>query len=422
MNYRIFPPEEMIETTVKLPLSKSIVNRLLIINALGGNVEFPQGSIDCEDTKLILNALQSNDGRFDLGLSGAAMRFLTAYFSTLEGRTVILDGNHRLRERPMKPLIEALRQIGAQIKCLEEEGFAPIRIVGKKLTGGDISLDATVSSQFVSALMLIAPCLANGLTINLEGEPVSLSYIKMTAELMEKNGAQLDVDRQQIKINHGEYQLNEIIIERDWSAASYWYEIVALSAGFVTLEDLSARSIQGDSACIKLFEMLGVNTEPSEEGDGLDLMASPEQFSRFETDLSDTPDLAPTLAVTSALLGIPFHLTGLSTLEGKESNRLTVLKEELLKFGIICEIRGGSQIVWNGERVPIIEVPRISPHGDHRIAMAFAPTSLYVPGVVIEDAESVAKSYPEFFNDLRKAGFAVEEYSEEENAEKGGGD
>lgn len=420
MNLRIFPPEEMIETTVQLPMSKSMIVRLLIINALAGaDNDIPEAG-ECDDTAVVSNALNAGEGAsLDLKDSGAALRLLTAYFAATPGRTVTLDGSDRLRQRPLKQLTDALTQVGADIRFLDKEGHAPLRISGRQLTGGDITIDATVSSQFVSALMLVGPTMSAPLTIHLDGEAVSRPYILMTDSLMKARGADVEVDGQTVLVRPSAYNTVTLPLERDWTAASYWYAVTALSAGFITLPDLKLDSVQGDRACARLFEMLGVNTEPAENTDGLDLMASPEQFSRFEVDLSDNPDLTQTVAVVAAMLGIPFHLTGLSTLCDKETDRLEALRKELLKFGIIAELRGNSQIVWNGQRHPIFQLPVIDSCGDHRMAMSFAAAALYVPGIVIERAEVVAKSYPRFWEDLRNAGFTIVDADQEpENSEE----
>lgn len=409
MNYRIFPPEEMLETTVTLPLSKSICNRQLIINALTPGAEPLASLSDCDDTQILAKILANKNLKESYNLNGAgtALRFLTAYFAATPECCIGLQANERLCQRPMAELIEALRQLGADITCTQTEGHAPLRIRGQRLHGGEITVNADISSQFISALMMIGPTLSDPLTIHLDGEIVSRPYILMTERLMLDDGASVDFEGQTIRISPSTYQPCPQRVERDWSAASYWYGIAALSAGFITLPELSLDSIQGDRRCAPLYEMLGVNTEPADELDGLDLLASPEQFSRFDTDLSETPDLAPTMAVTAATLGIPFHLTGLSTLRNKETDRLEALRAELLKFGIAAEIRGDSQIVWNGERVPVFELPSIRTYGDHRMAMAFAQTAIFYPGIIIEDIEVVTKSYPQFWQHLTDAGFTL---------------
>lgn len=412
--------------TVELPLSKSISNRVLIINALTPGADRKIATADCDDTNLLSEGLEKAAKRgeeiqINTGAAGTATRFITAYLSATPGVNVMVDGSERMRHRPMGILIDSLRALGADITCVDREGFLPLAIKGKKLEGGTLTVDASVSSQFISALMMIAPTMTKGLTINLEGELMSKPYIDMTAALMRRNGAEVEFDApfEQIVIAAKPYALQGTDeVERDWSAASYWYETAALTAGFVTLPGLQLPSLQGDSACARLFDMLGVTTTDSEDVEGaIEVAPSPEQYSRFEVDLTDTPDLAQTLAVTAAMLGIPFHLRGLRTLRVKETDRLEALRAELDKYGIIVEIRNDSELVWNGERHPIFERPVIDTYDDHRMAMSFAPTSMLIPGIVIRNAEVVSKSYPEFWDDLVAAGFTVTDASQPEESE-----
>lgn len=416
MNYRIFPPEEMMMATVELPLSKSISNRMLIINALTPGATAQVRTADCDDTNLLAKALGEAAGAkgeisVNTGAAGTATRFITAYLCAKEGASATVDGSERMRQRPMGILIDSLRALGADIRCTEREGYLPLRIEGKRLAGGHLSIDASVSSQFISALMMIAPTMTDGLTLHLEGELLSKPYIDMTAELMRRSGAEVEFDApfEEIVIAPKPYSKEGTLeAEPDWSAASYWYETAALTAGFVTLPGLQLPSLQGDSACARLFEMLGVRTEPSEDVDNaLEVAPDPEQYSRFEVDLVDTPDLAQTLAVTSAMLSIPFHLRGLQSLRVKETDRLEALRKELDKFGIVVEIRNDSELVWNGAHHPVFERPVIDTYDDHRMAMAFAPTAVLIPGIVIRDAEVVSKSYPGFWDDLKSAGFRI---------------
>lgn len=416
MNYRISPPEEMMMATVNLPLSKSISNRMLIIDALTPGAPANTQIADCDDTNLLAKALaEANCGEgkitVNTGAAGTATRFITAYLCCRPGISAVVDGSERMRQRPMGILIDSLRALGADITCLDREGYLPVHINGKRLAGGRLSIDASVSSQFISALMMIAPTMAEGLILHLDGQLLSKPYIDMTAELMRRSGAEVTFDApfEDIVVASKPYdKAGTLQAERDWSAASYWYEISALTAGFVTLPGLQLPSLQGDSACARLFEMLGVTTSPSEDmEDALEVAPNPEQYSRFEVDLTDTPDLAQTLAVTAAMLAIPFHLRGLQSLRVKETDRLEALRAELDKFGIIVEIRNNSELVWNGARHPIFERPVINTYDDHRMAMAFAPTAVLIPEIVIRDAEVVSKSYPGFWDDLVSAGFTV---------------
>lgn len=413
MDYRIYPPEEMLEASISLPLSKSICNRLLIINAMTpGAAPLPEIA-DCDDSvdmaRIIADSGNHIGGRIhNVGAAGTALRFLTAWFAATEGSDVVLDGTERLRQRPIGTLVDTLRSIGADIEYIESEGHAPLRIRGRRLGGGTVEMDASVSSQFISAVMMVAPSMISPLTIRLTGELISRPYIIMTKSLMERAGASVEFEGDTVRIDNRPYSIEIHDIERDWSAASYWYEITALSAGFVTLPGLSTDSVQGDRSVARFFRRLGVNTNTSEDTDNaLELCPDPEQFSRFEEDLSENPDIAQTIAVTCAMLGIPFHLRGLSTLRIKETDRLAAMQTELDRFGIIVEIRNDSELVWNGERHPIFEIPAVSTYADHRMAMAFAPAALYVPGMIIRDIDVVSKSYPSFWDDLRSAGFSV---------------
>ncbi len=425
MNIRLFPPEEMIDATIKLPLSKSICNRLLIINALTPGAPMMDNIAYCDDSRVLMvaiEALRKGAKEINVMAAGTVMRFLAAFLAcdngvTALGSTITIDGTERMRHRPIAPLVDALRALGAEIEYAGEEGYPPLRITSRKLVGGNVEVDSSISSQFISALMMVAPTCMVAVSIKLLGETASKPYILMTESLMKRAGASVEVGRDSIEITPGQYQLCDYTIEPDWSAASYWYAISAISAGFITLAGLELPSIQGDSRCAELFEMLGVNTapaEPDEDEDddapaveGLALCPSPEQFSRFEVDLHENPDLAQTFAVTAALLGIPFHLRGLSSLRIKETDRLEAIRAELDKIGIVVEIRGGSELVWNGERHPIVEMPRFEVYDDHRMAMALAPVSIFIPGIVINDSEVVSKSYPDFWKDLESAGFTI---------------
>lgn len=427
MDIRILPPEEMIDVTITLPLSKSVANRQLIINALTpGATSIPAEYIpDADDSQVLASALETlrlnRQATLDVHAAGTAFRFLTAMCAATEGVDVTIDGTDRLRHRPIATLVEALRTLGAEIEYTGENDFAPLHIKGKRLKGGTVTLNPSESSQFVSALMMIAPLMDSPLTIDFGGEePVSRPYIRMTASQMQRAGVDVEISPFDVKIFSGTYRPIPPYKERDWTAASYWYSLSAISAGFITLADMKLPSLQGDSAVADMYRRLGVVTSPSdEEEEALQLTPDPEQFSRFEQDLTDNPDLAQTIAVTSAMLGIPFHLTGLSTLRNKETDRLNAMQRELHKFGIIAEIRNDSELVWNLERHPIFEEPEVETYDDHRMAMSFAPAAIFVPALIIRNAEVVSKSYPTFWDDLRKAGFEFTDASADNTTETG---
>lgn len=384
--------------------------RALIINRLQGDNSAGVELSDSDDTRALALGLDATTGHVDVGPSGTAMRFLTAYYAASPGVDVVLDGNERMRERPMAELINALRSLGATIECLDVEGHAPLHIVGARLSGGEISVDSSISSQFLSALMMVAPTMTDTLCIRMEGDPVSLAYVRMTAAMMSRAGVEPEFSYGTIEVPATPYTAQITEVERDWSAASYWYSIAALSAGWVTMCDMALPSVQGDAAMVSIGERLGVVTSESDETDGaLELSASPEQFSRLDLDMSQTPDLVQGLAFAAAMLRMPFRFTGVSTLRNKETDRLAAMVAEAAKIGCIFTVEGNDVIAWEGRSVPITELPVFDSYGDHRMAMALAPVSLYLPGITIRDAEVVTKSYPRFWDDLREAGFVIED-------------
>lgn len=426
MDYRIFPPEEIVEATATLPVSKSIVARRLILNYIAAGAEAAKmtaGLDCCEDTRVLGAVLSEGlptDGRgVDVRASGTALRFLTALCAATPGADCVLQGVERLCQRPISELVEALRRMGACIEYAGKEGFAPLHIRGSRLSGGRMQIDASVSSQYISALMLTAPLMAAPLEIELRGDVQSAPYITMTAALLDEQGqGDVEVEPYAVKVNVTSLAPSTAPVEADWSAAAFWYEIAALTAGWVTLPGLDAHSIQGDSIARELFERLGVVTEFSDGG--AELSASPEMFSHLDCTLSGTPDIVPALAVTCAVLGVPFRLRGVKALKNKESDRLEALREELLKVGCVCEVEAyGDVFVWEGRRAIVRELPRFNTHGDHRIAMALAPVACAAPGIIVNDVEVVDKSYPDFWNQLRKAGFVVTDASEPVEEEDG---
>lgn len=410
MDYRIFPPEDILETSLALPLSKSISARALVMAALGADA--PTLTADCTDTEAIKHGLAAQSGTIDIGAAGTAMRFLTAFYAATPGCDVTLDGCERMRHRPIAPLVDTLRALGADISYAGEEGFPPLRIAGRRLSGGEISIDSTVSSQFISAVLMVAPTMERTLTLKLDGDTVSAPYIRMTAEMMRRRGINVDSGRFSITVEPGSYTGGEKEVEGDWSAAAFWYEIAALTAGWVTLSNLSADSIQGDKALSEIFPRLGVLTEFGDEG--AELSATPDIFSRLDLDMTDTPDLVQPLAVTACAIGVPFTLKGVAALRHKETDRLAALCSELLKLGCVVETEGDNILSWEGRRLPVGEMPVIDTFGDHRMAMAFAPVSVFVPGLVIRDAEVVDKSYPGYWDQLREAGFIVTDAAQTE--------
>ena len=397
----------MLETQVSLPLSKSISNRALVINALTAGALPLKKVAKCDDTDVMVAALSSDEACVNIGAAGTAMRFLTAYYSSQPGREIVIDGTERMRHRPIAVLVDALRACGATIEYVGEECYPPLRISGKKLHGGDITLSASVSSQYISALLMIAPTMEHGLRLTLEGDIISRPYIMMTLSMMRQWGVESEFVGNTITIAPQKYIPIDFEVEADWSAASYWYEIAALSSGDVSLQGLNSRSVQGDSEILKYFEGLGINTHFNDEM--VELEPSPDLVPRLNIDLSDQPDLAQTIVVTSCMLGIPFHITGLSTLKIKETDRLEALRTEMLKLGMVLTIERDSELIWDGSRRPIYEFPVIDTYEDHRMAMAFAPVSIFIPGIVINNIEVVSKSYPDYWRHLQDAGFKFQE-------------
>jgi 3-phosphoshikimate 1-carboxyvinyltransferase len=405
MDYRIFPPEEINDADISLPLSKSISNRVLIINALTGNAGEISQVAKCDDTDVMLAALASADDTIDVGAAGTAMRFLTAYFALQQGRTVTLTGSERMKQRPIKVLVDALRACGADIQYVGNEGYPPLKITGKKLAGGEITLDASVSSQYISALLMTAPYMADGLTLTLSDTPVSLPYIKMTIGIMKQWGVACEFDENVIKIAPQPYKPIHFKVEADWSAASYWFELAAFSFADIRLNGLSPDSLQGDSAVNEIFKNFGIEAEWTDSSQ-LELTPSPDITPRLIIDLADQPDLAQTVVVTCCVLNIPFHITGLSTLKIKETDRLDALCTELRKLSFLVSQPDDASLVWEGERVkPSDDGIAIDTYKDHRMALAFAPVSYFVPGIVINDVEVVSKSYPDYWDHLRQIGF-----------------
>ncbi len=407
MNYRIYPPDEMIDAHIALPLSKSISNRALVINAMTRGALPLENVARCDDTDVMVRALSSSDDEINIGAAGTAMRFLTAYYASLPGRTVTIDGSERMRHRPIKALVDALRECGAVIDYIGEEGFPPLRITGRKLDGGDVSLPASISSQYISALLMIAPLMEHGLRLTLVGDIISRPYIAMTLSMMREWGVESDFPGNVIDVRPGEYKPVKFSVEADWSAASYWYEIAALSSESISLSGLYRDSCQGDSHLSEIFRNFGIVTGFNDEG--VLLEPSPDMNPRLVIDMREQPDLAQTVAVTCCLLGIPFHITGLSTLRIKETDRLEALRRELEKLSFVVAIEKDSELIWDGGRCPVLEEPAIDTYEDHRMAMAFAPVALYAPGLKINNVEVVTKSYPGFWDDLRQVGFNLVE-------------
>ena len=393
--------------TISLTTSKSISNRALMIAALcGGEPQVLHPAL-CDDTAVMVDALARQEGDINVGAAGTAMRFLTAYFATREGMTVTLDGVERMRHRPIGPLVDALRSLGAHIEYLGQEGFPPLQIAGSAMHGGNITMAGDVSSQFISAVMMILPAIGGG-SIQLTGNIVSAPYIHMTAAVMRSMGATVDFTGNTIAVGNG-YKGNDIVVEADWSAAAPWYALSALlPQSSITLQGLTADSIQGDARLVNLGSRLGIASRFDAHGVTLDTSRFIDCCCSNFADMAATPDLVPSWAVLMCLLERSFRMTGVRTLRLKESDRIEALRQELFKLGYVLKIEGEDAISWYGERVAVTtQPPVIDSHGDHRMAMAFAPAAVRFPGLIIRDADVVSKSYPAYWRHLIQCGFTI---------------
>ena len=407
MQIKVTAPAK-IHTTIQLPSSKSISNRALIINALGNGTHHPENLSDCDDTRVMIRALNDDKETIDIMAAGTAMRFLTAYLSVTPG-TRIITGTERMQQRPIQVLVNALRELGADIEYVANDGFPPLRITGRELRKDTISLPGNVSSQYISALLMIAPVLTNGLTIRLTGDIISRPYINLTLQLMNDFGVRAEwTDDHRLKVEPQAYHSTPFYVESDWSAASYWYQIVALSKeAEVTLPGLFKDSYQGDSQVAGIFRSLGVETIYKDKT--VILKKNGKSVKRLDYDFINQPDLAQTFVVTCALLNIPFRFSGLQSLKIKETDRMAALITEMRKLGYILHETDGSVLSWEGERCTTEEHPAIDTYEDHRMAMAFAPTCLALPEILINNPQVVSKSYPRYWEDLRQAGFIIKE-------------
>ena len=409
MNYRIIAPRR-IEGEIDLPASKSISNRVLLLNALCATPGRLSNLAQCDDTDAVLSALAQPDAsEVNIGAAGTAMRFLTAYFATREGREVVIDGTERMRQRPIGVLVDALRQLGADIEYVEAEGYPPLKITGKSLHGGALTVSGSVSSQYITAILLIAPVIG-GIALTIEGEIMSRPYIDMTLALMARYGVKAEWRENVIHVPAGEYTALDFTVEADWSAASYWWAMQAIvPQSRISLKGLEPQSLQGDSRIAELMSQMGVTGNWC--GRYLDLRSNGGVGCCCSTfaDLSGTPDIAQTLVVMLCLMGRPFRITGLRTLRIKETDRLEALRTELRKLGYVVKVEGDDAISWHFETTAAEASPHICTYHDHRMAMAFAPAAIRFPVLIIDDAQVVSKSYPLFWEHLRQAGFKIEE-------------
>lgn len=421
MQYILNAPQS-VNCKINLPASKSISNRALVINALAGNATHPDNLSKCDDTDVMVAALNDMPYEINIKAAGTAMRFTTALLSVGEGEHVI-TGTDRMKHRPISVLVDALRSLGADIEYVENEGFPPLRIRGHQLEGGRLDIEGNVSSQYISALLMIGPAMKRGLTLHLTGNIISRPYIDLTICTMREFGAEAEwTDNATIEVKPVPYKSVSFFIENDWSASSYWYEIMALmthsdanegAEDKVALPGLMDASRQGDSAIRYIFSLLGVKTTFADKvalkPNTVTLTAKHRALPRFDFDFLNQPDLAQTVVVASALMGVPFRFSGLQTLRIKETDRIAALKTEMAKLGYVLDDSEEGVLSWDGSRCTPMDNPAIDTYEDHRMAMAFAPACIMYPGLRINNPEVVSKSYPRYWDDLRQAGFSITE-------------
>ena len=392
---KLFRP--VLPNEIQITGSKSESNRLLILQKLFANIEIKNIS-NSQDTTLLQKALNSDEKTIDIHHAGTAMRFLTSFFAVQEGVEKILTGSERMKQRPIKPLVEALRELGADIAYLENEGFPPLKIKGKKLEKNFVEIPADISSQFITSLILVSGKLENGLTINLLGEITSKPYIEMTLKLLsEISGKSIILKDKTIQIPNIKTQKTVFTVESDWSSASYFYSFSALNRQKITLKNFNKNSLQGDSRITEIYsQFFGIDTIFNENQQEITLIPK-SSFSlsqSIQLNMNNCPDIAQTVCVTAAALKIPFEIGGLATLKIKETDRLSALQNELKKIGCETEITDNSikSILYTNPEKNI----SIATYGDHRMAMAFAPYSL-IQEIEIQNPKVVEKSFPDFW-------------------------
>ncbi|MCB9192520.1 MAG: 3-phosphoshikimate 1-carboxyvinyltransferase [Flavobacteriales bacterium] len=389
---KLYLPSGPLVGEIDLPISKSIANRYVIISALAGSKLSLSEDLP-EDVRILQEALNSDSSEINIGMAGTAMRFLTAFYAVQEGKTVVLTGAERMKQRPIAELVDALRNLDAEIEYVENEGFPPLKIAGKKLKGGEVDIPASVSSQFVSALMMIGPMMENGLQIHLKGKVLSRPYIELTADCMRNCGVGVTLDENLISIPVGTYKVANSNIESDWTAASYFYALAAVrpNSKFL-LKELKLNSPQGDSILANWFERMGVSSLQKENG--VEITSSEALDFSEELDFINHPDLAQTFAFLAVTLGKSLRLSGLDNLRLKETDRVLALKSELEKLGISVLLEGNSMNVSGS--ISVKEVT-LKTYNDHRMAMAASVLSTVI-ATEIEDPDVVTKSFPGFWS------------------------
>lgn len=406
-NLRIKHPTKNLTGNITLPASKSICNRVLILKKVLGIHTSIQNIATADDSLIMQHALQQTTGTVDVKNAGTCMRFLTAYYATTPDVDVILHGSERMHNRPIGALVDALTTLGADIDYIDKPGFAPLRIKGKKLHGGAVTVDASISSQFVSALMLVAPNFINGLSIRLGKNTVSKPYITLTADLLKQFGIDVTVqDDVVIKPYQTQTAPDTFLIEPDWSAAAFWYQLLALAkAGNITLSYLKPNSAQGDAIIAEYMERFGVSSNYHQQG--VLLTKNDNYLEKAYYDMLNYPDMVPAMAVLMCALNIPCTFVNVAHLEAKESKRLTALCTELGKCGFDISHNGNELHINSIGEENLVKPTSFNTYQDHRLAMALAPMALLFDEVVINDSEVVEKSYPHFWDDLHMVGFEI---------------
>ena len=411
MQYSITKSNKILKGEVNLPSSKSISNRVLIINSLSYSPHSIDNLSDSDDTRVLGEVLNGNTSQFDIGHAGTAMRFLTAFLSKIAGEWT-LTGSERMQQRPIGILVDALRKLGASIEYTGKEGFPPLRILGSALTGTVIELDGSISSQYISALLMIAPTIRGGMTLKLLNQVTSRPYIELTLQLMKQFGVSHIWIGNEIRIDEQRYEPVLFSVEADWSGASYWYAMAALSDECdLLLKGLRLESLQGDSTQSQWFETcFGVYSVQQGNDVRLSKINIPEPKT-IEINFIENPDIAQTFAVLAVCKKIPFHFTGLQTLKIKETDRILALQNEISKFGASLYEPSDGELAWDGtfNQELAQNGPFIKTYHDHRMALSFAVAAIVYPQIIIDDPLVITKSYPGYWNDLKELGFGVTE-------------
>ena len=406
MVYHLSRNKRSIKGTIEIGGSKSESNRLLMLREYSSDFKITNLS-KSDDTKTLIDALANTNKIIDVNHAGTAMRFLVSYYASKLNSEITLTGSDRMKNRPIGILVDALRDLGAEIEYEEKQGYPPLRIIGKNLIVNEVSLPANISSQFISSLMMLGVKIDNGIKLNLEGNIASKPYILMTKKLMDKIGCNVVINNNEIEILRNYKSLNKIVeVESDWSSASYFYSIVALSRDAeITLKIFKRDSIQGDSIVSKIYQKLGVETMYKEDS----IIISKNKMSNLpdslKLDLSDTPDLAQTIAVSCLGLGIECELSGLDTLKIKETDRIEALKKEFIKLGVDGITTSNNKIYFRGNQNLNNNI-KITTYQDHRMALSFAPLAVII-NVSIESPNVVSKSFPDYWEDLKTLGFKI---------------